>query len=69
MICGRVKWLWGQFLSENLGYPVSIIGPILYVQSFIIWLMDKGLVGAPPQIHKKIMSLQDESKKEEELGT
>jgi hypothetical protein len=31
--------------------------------------MDKGLVGTPPQIHKKIMSLQDESKKEEGLGT
>jgi len=31
--------------------------------------MDKGLVGAPPQSHKKLMSLQDENKKEEGLGT
>jgi len=31
--------------------------------------MDKGLVGGPPQIRKKIMSLQDESKKQEGFGT
>jgi len=30
--------------------------------------MDKDLVGGPPQTHKKIMSLQGESKKEEGLG-
>jgi hypothetical protein len=31
--------------------------------------MYKGFVGAPPQIHKKMTSLQEESKKEEGLGT
>jgi hypothetical protein len=31
--------------------------------------MDKGFVGIPPQIHKKITSLEDGSKKEEGLGT
>lgn len=54
-ICDRVKQHWDQFLSRHFGSPVVIIGPIPCVQSFIIWVMNKGFFGAPPQIYKKII--------------